>query len=259
MVFQKKRMRKLTPRSLQHTTLKALPFHKFIPNILTLTALCAGLSSVHFALKGKWETSVVLIFIAMVLDGMDGRIARLLNSTSKFGAELDSLADFCNFGIVPGLVIYIHSLQYLGRLGWPIVLMYSICMVLRLARFNTFLDQSPSTKYFVGVPAPFGALLALWPIILQFHEGEWALPASIYAGWVLIISALLVSRIPTFSFKQGHVPKTWILPIFILVVFIVAGLVTYPWLTLSLIGVVYMGSIPFSYWVHQKEKAALVS
>ncbi|MEI8321097.1 MAG: CDP-diacylglycerol--serine O-phosphatidyltransferase [Alphaproteobacteria bacterium] len=253
MVFREKKIKKLSTKSIQSKTLKALPFHKFIPNILTLTALCAGLSAVHFALKGKWETSLVLIFIAMVFDGMDGRIARLLNSTSKFGAELDSLADFCNFGIVPGLVIYIHSLEGLGRLGWPIVLMYSICMVLRLARFNTLIDQSPSPKYFSGVPAPFGALLALLPIIVEFHEPGWVLSPALYGVWLLVISSLLVSRIPTFSFKQGHVQKKWILPIFILVAFIVAGLVAYPWATLSIISLLYILSIPFSYRLKNQE------
>lgn len=239
---------------MQKKVLKELPFYKFIPNILTLTALCAGLSAVQFALKGRWETSLILIFIAMVFDGMDGRVARLLNSASKFGAELDSLADFCNFGVVPGMVIYVHSLQYLGRLGWPAVLIYSICMVLRLARFNTLLDQNTPSKYFTGVSAPFGALLALLPIILQLHESDWALPAGIYAMWLLIVSSLLVCRLPTFSFKQSHVQKTWIIPIFVLVAFIAAGFVAYPWMTLFCIGAIYTASLPVSYWVQRNER-----
>ncbi len=235
--------------------LNELPLQKFIPNLITLVALCAGLSSVRFALVQKWELSVILILGAMVLDGLDGRVARLLKSTSKFGAELDSLADFCNFGIVPGIVIYHYSLQSLGRLGWPISLIYTICMVLRLARFNTLIDNpSNNPNYFIGVPAPFGAFLVLTPMILHFHLENLYVPPEGYGAWVLLVSSLLVSRLRTFSFKKGKIARKYILPVFLAAALVAAALVALPWLTLALIAVVYICLIPASGYYFKKSK-----
>lgn len=233
-------------------TLKEFPFHKFIPNLLTLSALCSGLSAVRFALLHKWETAVALVFVAMILDGMDGRVARLLKSSSRFGAELDSLSDFCNFGVVPGILVYLFSLQDLGRFGWPIVLFYTICMVLRLARFNTLLDQ-PLTNYFTGVNAPFGALLALTPIMLSF-QFDFLICSQIYGAWLFVVSCLLVSRLPTFSLKKGKIPRPWIMPLFIGVGVVVAFFISAPWLVLSLGSFFYVLSIPFSVYSAHREK-----
>ncbi len=234
-----------------------LPFQKFIPNLLTLTALCAGLTAVRFALEGRWEIAVVLIFVSIVLDGMDGRIARMLGSTSKFGADLDSFADFCNFGIVPGIVIYLYALKDLGRGGWPFVLFYVICMVLRLARFNTLIDSPVKSNFFVGVSAPFGALLALMPMMTQFQlEDSFKVPPLLYGIELSLVSCLLISRIPTFALKNGRVPKVWILPIFIGVGIGTASVIAFPWATLTLGGVFYLASIPFSIRAAKKERAA---
>ena len=232
-------------------TLKEFPFYRFIPNLLTLTALCAGLSSIKFALVDRWETAVTLVFVAMILDGMDGRIARLLNSSSKLGAELDSLADFSNFGVVPGILIYLFSLKDMGKFGWPIVLFYTLCMVLRLARFNTLLDQ-PMGNYFVGVSAPFGALLSLTPIMISF-QFDYILQPYLYAVWLFIVACLLVSRIPTFSFKKGKILRPWILPLFVGSIVVVAMVIAAPWLMLSLFSLLYVASIPFSMRLYKKE------
>lgn len=232
-------------------TLKELPFSKFVPNLLTLTALCAGLSSIKFALVDRWETAVTLVFVAMILDGMDGRIARLLNSSSKLGAELDSLADFCNFGVVPGVLVYLFSLKDLGKFGWPLVLFYTLCMVLRLARFNTLLDQ-PMRNYFIGVSAPFGALLSLTPIMIYF-QFDYVLSPYLYGAWMFLVACALVSRIPTFSFKKGKILRPWILPLFVGAVVFVAMVISAPWLMLSLLSLLYVASIPFSWRLYKKE------
>ncbi len=234
-------------------TLKAFPFSRFIPNLLTLAALCAGLSSIRFALVDRWETAVTLVFVAMILDGMDGRVARLLNSASKLGAELDSLADSCNFGVVPGILVYLFSLKYLGVVGWPIVLFYTLCMVLRLARFNTLLDQ-PMGNYFIGVNAPFGALLSLTPLMLYFQFGYMLSPAF-YGVWMFCVACALVSRIPTFSFKKGTIARPWILPLFIGAGVFVAMMISAPWLMLSLLSLIYVASIPFSMRLYKKQES----
>ena len=230
--------------------LKALPFYRFIPNLLTMSALCAGLTSIKFALIDRWEVAVTFVFIAMILDGMDGRIARLLNSSSKLGAELDSLADFCNFGVVPGVLIYLFSLKHIPTFGWPVVLFYTLCMVLRLARFNTLLDQ-PMGNYFIGVSAPFGALLALTPMMIWF-EFDYMIPPKVYATWLFIVACALISRLATFSLKKGSIPPPWILPLFVGAVVVVAMAISAPWMVLSFFSLIYILSIPFSVRAYRK-------
>ncbi|MDC0348922.1 CDP-diacylglycerol--serine O-phosphatidyltransferase [Alphaproteobacteria bacterium] len=232
-------------------SLKELSFQKFIPNLLTITALCSGLSSIRFALDSRWETAVALVFVAIVLDGMDGRVARLLNSSSRFGAELDSFADFCNFGVVPGILVYLFSLQSLGKFGWPIALFYTICMMLRLARFNTLLDE-PMGNYFTGVSAPFGALIALTPIMISF-QFDALIDARLYGLWMFVTACMLVSQFATFSLKQGKIPRALILPLFIGVGLGVALLISAPWLVLSLVSLSYLASIPFSIRLSKKQ------
>ncbi|MFN7662826.1 MAG: CDP-alcohol phosphatidyltransferase family protein [Alphaproteobacteria bacterium] len=239
-------------------SLKELPFYKFIPNLLTLIALSAGLSALRFAFVNEWETAIGLVFVAMLLDGMDGRVARLLKSSSRFGAELDSLADFCNFGVVPGVLVYLFSLRDLGKIGWPVAIFYTICMVLRLARFNTLLDQ-PMTNYFTGVSAPFGALLALTPIMISF-QFDFVLCSQMYAAWLFFVAGMLVSRFPTFSLKKGTIPRPWILPLFIGVGVAVAFFISAPWLMLSLGSIFYLFSIPVSvYWARREQKMRSLS
>ena len=178
-----------------------LSINRMIPNILTLLALCAGMTAIRFAINGKFEWSVIAIIVAGVFDGLDGRVARLLKSTSPFGAQLDSLSDFICFGVAPGVMLYIWTMSHLASFGWALSLLYAICCGLRLARFNTQLDvELPpyAAYYFTGVPAPGGAGLVLVPMYLAFEFGD-AFRSPIFNGVVMtVVAALMVSRVPTF-------------------------------------------------------------
>lgn len=237
-----------------------LSFNKLIPNILTMLALCAGLTSIRFGLHGKWDMAVVSILLAGVLDGLDGRIARLLHGTSKFGAELDSLSDFVSFGVAPSMLLYFWTMQGAGGLGWALVLLFSVCCALRLARFNTMLgepDLPPwAYNFFTGVPAPAAAGLVLLPMVVSFQsDGDsfFASPA-VNAVVLVTVSFLMVSKIPTFSGKRFRVPHEYVLPMLLLVGVLAAFLVTEPWTTITLIGVLYAGSIPVSARAFRKLK-----
>ena len=230
-----------------------LSFNKMIPNILTMLALCAGLTSLRFALHAKWEMAVTSILLAAILDGLDGRIARLLHGTSKFGAELDSLSDFVSFGVAPGMVLYFWAMQSAGDLGWAVVLLFSVCCALRLARFNTMLGQPDlppwAYNFFTGVPAPAAACLVLVPMMVSFQwggsNGPFARPA-INAAALVLVSFLMVSKIPTFSGKRFRVPHHYVLPMLLLVGVLAAFLVSQPWTTISVLTILYAASIPFS-------------
>jgi CDP-diacylglycerol--serine O-phosphatidyltransferase len=245
-----RRPKLVVAKNAANQTLKGLPINKFIPNLITVTSICSGLSSIRFALAGQWEYAVWAIIIAAMLDGIDGRVARLLNSTSKFGAELDSLADFCNFGVCPAVVIYLYQLNQFGRVGWFIVLFYAICMVLRLARFNTMLPDSPSAKpseFFTGVPAPVGGLLSLLPMIIQFElESFKLLTPEMYAPYLLVVALMLISRIPTFSFKKVYISPKYALLTMMIGAMIAVGFILAPWIVMILVALTYLCLIPFS-------------
>ncbi len=232
--------------------LPSLPVRLLIPNALTLLALSAGLTAVRYAMDGRFEAAVLAIVAAGVIDGMDGRIARLLNGVSKFGAELDSLSDFVSFGISPVFVIYLWTLHDGHSYGWPVVLFYAMCMALRLARFNTALDDPAkpawSIHFFTGVPAPTGAAIALLPLYLDFQGLEWIrdMPALV-AVHLVLVGLLLVSRLPTPSFKRVHIDRSYVLPVLVAVVAIGALLANFPWATLSLLVIGYLSYLPFSY------------
>ncbi|MDR3435925.1 CDP-diacylglycerol--serine O-phosphatidyltransferase [Telmatospirillum sp.] len=232
--------------------INGLSFNKLIPNILTMLALCAGLTSIRFGLHGKWDLAVTGILLAGLLDGLDGRIARLLHGTSKFGAELDSLSDFISFGVAPSVLLYLWTMQGAGGLGWALVLLFSVCMALRLARFNTMLgepDLPPwAYNFFTGVPAPAAAGLVLLPMIISLQSGGEGFFASsaVNAVVLVIVSFLMVSRIPTYSGKRFRVPHVYVVPMLLLVGVLTAFLVTEPWGTITVIGVLYAGSIPLS-------------
>ncbi len=235
-----------------------------LPNITTILALCTGLSSVRFALDGRWEVAVIAILVAGILDATDGKIARFLGSTSRFGAELDSLSDFISFGISPALVIYLKTLNQLGGFGWLIALFFSVCMGLRLARFNT-MDiegkQSEWPGFFMGVPAPAAALLGLTPLIMHFVSlqqgwGDFMLNPYLNALVFFTVSCLMVSRIPTFSIKKLHIPNHYRLPLMLLVAFSASAIYVEPWMVLSLISIAYVCLIPFSISSFQKMKKA---
>lgn len=247
---KKKKVEALKKRALPQN-IKELPFNRFIPNLITLATLCAGLSAIRFGLVHKWEHAILAIVIAAILDGMDGRIARFLGTASRFGAELDSLADFCNFGIAPSLLVYLYHLDHLDRFGWLICLFFAICMALRLARFNAFLEETPpplfaSGKFFMGIPAPAGGLLVCLPMIFDFQISPFKVPLVIHMGVVLVTAFLLISQVPTFSFKKGAIPKNLVLPAFIIAGILVASFVMMPWLVLSLLSIVYISLIPIS-------------
>ncbi|MFQ5617990.1 MAG: CDP-diacylglycerol--serine O-phosphatidyltransferase [Rhodospirillales bacterium] len=231
--------------------LKGLPFNRMIPNILTLLALCAGMTAILFGLQNRWEQAVLAILVAAILDGLDGRVARILKGTSKFGAELDSLSDFICFGVAPAVMLYLWTMQDLGRLGWVLVLLFSVSCALRLARFNTNLDEPElppwAYNFFSGVPSPAGAGLVILPIILSLQFGDGVLrQPQVVAVFLVVVSALLVSRIPTFALKKFKVPNPWILPTMLFVGLFAAMLVAEPWLTMATALIAYMVSIPFS-------------
>lgn len=224
-----------------------------IPNVITILSACAGLTAIRYAMVGRWELAVALIGAAAVLDGLDGRAARMLKSTSKLGEQLDSLADFLSFGCAPALIVYLWSMHEARGFGWAVALIFAIACALRLARFNTELDnpQKPAWSYFffTGVPAPAGGALALAPMMLSFGLGT---PDSILRHWVvtsvllLVVAGLMVSRIPTFSVKKARIRPEWMLPALLIGAAFAAFLVTEPWLTLSITLIAYLLSIPFS-------------
>ncbi|WP_436493452.1 CDP-diacylglycerol--serine O-phosphatidyltransferase [Actinokineospora sp. HUAS TT18] len=230
----------------------ASPGVRLLPNAITVLAMCAGLSAVQFALRGQLEATIAAIGVAAILDSLDGRIARLLDATSKMGAELDSLADAISFGVAPALVIYVWKFPN-NRFGWIIALIFAVCMILRLARFNTLLDdteQPPYAKeFFVGVPAPAGGLLALLPLILTIeygNHGAWWQSRWAVAIWTVAVAALLISRIPTLSVKSVRVPPRAIAPLLVGVGLLAAAVITYPMIALAAALVIYLIHIPYA-------------
>lgn len=236
-----------TPRQ----RLRSFHINRMIPNTLTLLALAAGLSSLRFALDERWDVAVLAIVVAGILDGLDGRIARILKGTTRFGAELDSLSDFLCFGVAPAMILYLWALSEAGRLGWALVLVFCIGCALRLARFNADIDEPEPPpwhrNFFVGLPSPAGAGLVLLPVMLWFQLDAAVLRSPLFVGIVMVaVAALLVSRIRTFSFKKLRVPHRMVLPTMLGIGVYLAFLVSAPWLTLTLTAIAYAISIPFS-------------
>ena len=228
-----------------------LTVNRLIPNALTLMALCAGLTAIRLALMGRWEFAIAAVVVAMVLDALDGRIARLMGATSEFGAQLDSLSDVINFGVAPAILVYIWALSDTGGLGWALALVFVMACALRLARFNIALGATApppwASRFFTGVPAPAGAGLALLPMILSFAiESDIFNSAVINGVTLIVVSALMVSKIPTFSAKRIKVPPNYVGLALIAVGAFTAFLVSTPWVTLSLTGLAYVISIPIS-------------
>ena len=235
-----------------------------VPNFITLLAICAGLTAIRLSTEGRMELAVAAIVFAAVLDGVDGRVARMIKGQSKFGAELDSLADFVNFGVAPGLILYFWQLHELNNGGWIAAMVFAISGGLRLARFNATMDDPNkpafATNYFTGVPAPAGAITVLLPIYLAFL-GFPRLPATLTALYTLVIAFLMVSRLPVFSGKtvRMRVPPEMVLPVFVSVIFFIALLIGYPWIILSAGSVLYLLSLPMgwkSYRDHERKAAA---
>lgn len=238
---------------------KAIPVRTLVPNLITLLALCAGLTAIRLAVEDKLELALAAIVFAALLDGIDGRVARMLKGTSRFGAELDSLADFVNFGVTPALILYFWGLHELKSAGWIVALVFAICAALRLARFNVMIDDPNKPawagNFFTGIPAPAGAIVVLLPIYLDFL----GLSGGLVAVWLtffftLTIALLMVSRLPVFSGKRvgKRVPPEMVLPVFVVFVLVLALLVSYPWQVLSFGAIVYLGCLPLG-WLSYRE------
>lgn len=232
---------------------RGVPVRYLLPNLITLLALCSGLTAIRLAFEGRFEIAVAAVILAIFLDAIDGRLARMLKGTSRFGAELDSLADFLNFGVAPALLLYFWALNSFRPLGWTICLMLAIACALRLARFNVMLDDpyKPAWAggFFTGIPAPAGAGLAMVPLYLGFLNGdaEGHRFAAYIAPAVVLIAILLVSRVPTFSGKTvSRVPREMVLPILAGSALAIVCLITFPWHTLLVASSVYVALIPVS-------------
>ena len=236
-----------------------IPVRMLVPNVITLLALCAGLTSIRLAIEGRLELALAAIVFAAVLDGIDGRVARLIKGQSKFGAELDSLADFVNFGVAPGLILYFWQLNELKNVGWIAAMVYAISGGLRLARFNATMDDPNkpafAANFFTGVPAPAGAICVLLPMYLSFI-GINVLPVAVTAIYTLLIGFLMVSRLPVFSGKTmgNRVSPEMVLPVFVFVVLFIAILVSYPWQLLSGLSLLYLLCLPIG-WMAYREHA----
>jgi len=239
----------LHPRR-RRVRISALPLLHLVPNVLTILGLCAGLTAIRYALDGRYELAVTLIGAAIVLDGLDGRSARMLNLTSKLGAELDSLADFLSFGVAPAVLAYLWTLHDVRGIGWGLAMLFATCCALRLARFNTELEVPDRPRwthhFFTGIPAPAAAGLALTPMIMSFAFGDgWARSWLLNAVMLVFVAFMMVSRVPTFSIKRIRVKPEMVLPTLLIASVIIVGLVVESWLTLSVIGMLYLCSIPF--------------
>ncbi len=226
-----------------------LTLRAMVPNAITAAALCVGLTGIRFAISGEFEKSVMAIILAGMLDGVDGRIARLLKAQSRFGAELDSLADAISFGVAPALIVYLWSLQELPRLGWFAALAFAICCVLRLARFNARIDMADEPRklagFLTGVPAPVGAGLAFLPMYLSIVSGEAIFRDPRLVGvWLVLIAFLLISGLPTLSWAKLRPRRKIRLEMIALSGLVVAALLTEPWWTLVGICALYLALIP---------------
>jgi CDP-diacylglycerol--serine O-phosphatidyltransferase len=242
---------------------RAVPMRVLIPNLMTIMAICVGLTAIRMGIEGRMELAVYAVVIAAFLDGLDGRLARMLKGTSRFGAELDSLCDFVNFGVVPAVLLYLWTLNDLGSVGWAGAIVFAVAAALRLARFNVALD-APKPDYaqdfFVGVPAPVGALLVMLPIYLG-HLGTLNLPAVTATAsliYCVFIALLMVSKFPTWSFKKSasRVPREMVVPVIFVTVLLGAVLVSYTFEFLMAGVFIYLALLPVAFMSYQKQARA---
>lgn len=244
---------------------KPIPFTRLLPNVVTLVGLIIGVSSIRFALDSAWEKSVYCILIATIIDGLDGRVARMLNATSHFGAELDSLCDFVNFGLSPALLLYLWSFQQYEYkvISWASIMLFVVCMAIRLARFNTAIvetgtDPKKDSRFFTGVPAPSGALLALIPMILDFeitaaiHEFSIRNYTLCINFYIILVALSLASRFPTISLKNIHIKPEYLSLSMIISAIIIIVAVIYPWYLLPAAAIIYIFTIPYCIYHSRK-------
>lgn len=231
--------------------LREIPIRLVVPNLITILAICAGLTGIRLAFEGRYELAVAMVLVAAFLDGIDGRVARLMKATSKFGAQMDSLADIVNFGVAPALVVYVYALDQARSLGWIAALIYTIAAGLRLARFNVMSERENrapwQSEYFVGVPAPAGAMLVLLPVYLGFlgltADRTFAFLSS---GYTVLIAFLLISRLPVWSGKsESRMRRDLVLPAMLGVVIYVAMLMSFTWEVMVVTVCAYLISLPF--------------
>lgn len=244
---------------------RAVPLRIVLPNLVTLLALCMGLTAIRFAVEGRFQTAVYAILAAAFLDGLDGRIARALKGTSRFGAELDSLADFVDFGVAPGLILYLWALHEIKSFGWFAALIFATAAALRLARFNVMIDDPDrpawTAKFFVGMPAPAGACLALLPLYLSLSD-VFAVPtgrafAPYYIAYLLALAFLMASRIPHYSGKTiGRIPREYVVFVLFGIAALILLLATWPMEALAVLCVIYLAMIPFAVRSHNRFVAA---
>lgn len=248
---------------LRRRRFRQIPIRMLVPNVITLLAICAGLTAIRLSIEGRNELALAAIVFAAILDGIDGRVARMIKGQSRFGAELDSLADFVNFGVAPALILYFWQLHDLNNVGWIAAMTFAISGGLRLARFNATMDDPNkpafAANYFTGVPAPLGALCVLLPMYLVFI-GAPQLPAPVTAAFTLGIAFLMVSRLPVFSGKMigSKIAPDMVLPVVVLVVLFIAVLISYPWHLLTGGSLLYLICLPIgwkSYREHERSAA----
>jgi CDP-diacylglycerol--serine O-phosphatidyltransferase len=229
-----------------------VPIRVLIPNIFTLVGLCAGLTAIRMGIEHRWDMAVAALVFAAFLDGIDGHVARLLKASTRFGAELDSLADFVNFGVAPAIILFAWSLEDLKSLGWVAVLIFAVCSALRLARFNVSLSQTDQPvwkkSFFVGVPAPAGAIIVLLPIYAQDLGLHWPSLTPLVLLYTIAVALLMVSNVPTFSVKMlgQRIHREYVPPLFVLAALFIALLLTYPAETLFVGSLVYIALLPVS-------------
>jgi CDP-diacylglycerol---serine O-phosphatidyltransferase len=240
---------------------RPIPVRMLVPNVITLLALCAGLTAIRLAVEDRLDLALYAIVFAALLDAVDGRIARMIKRTSRFGAELDSLADFVNFGVAPALILYFWELKELKSAGWIAAIVFATCAGLRLARFNVAIEDPNrpawAANYFVGMPAPAGAITVLLPIYLYFLGVT--IPSLVTFLYTLGIAILMVSRLPVYAGKKlgTRVPRELVLPVFMLVVLFFALLISYPWQVLTVGTLAYLASLPFGWLSYRRlEQAA---
>ena len=242
--------------------LPQVPIRQVLPSLVTLLALCAGLTSIRMTVEQQYDYAVGLIAVAAALDGIDGRMARFLKSTSRFGAELDSITDFLNFGVAPAILLYVWALGEMKAVGWMAALIFAICAALRLARFNAALDDDRPdwhAKFFVGVPAPAGAMIVMLPIYVEFVAiPHGVLTAPVVFVYTIAIGLLMVSQVPTWSGKLigRRISRELVTPLFVSGVLIVAFLASFPWETMLALTIVYLASLPLSWKSYQQHRQA---
>ncbi len=241
----------------EHVNDEPLPIVRLLPNVVTIIGLCVGLFGLRYAISGKWELAVSFILLAGVIDGMDGRIARLLNASSNFGAQLDSLADFFNFGVAPAFLLYFWRAGEVKGAGWAITLFFIISQALRLARFNAGLADDEENKklwdkFFKGIPAPCGAALSMLPIILTFLFEKklgynlFNITPGMVIAYMALIALLMISTIPTISIKKVRIKREKVSIALALAGIFVVLLIIEPWVVLPIVGILYLATIPFS-------------